>query len=149
MVPEVEGSIPFIRPKISMLNDTDEVSFCYDGAMDYSLPFLGKTVHIKIDRPLGSMHPKHGYEYPLNYGFVPDTLAPDGAEVDAYVLGEKQPLTEYTGQCIAIIHRIDDDDDKLILCSEGKHFSDEEIRALTHFQEQYFQSEIIRKQQTA
>ena len=30
--------------------------------------FLGKTVHIKIDRLLGSTHPKHqNIVYPVNY----------------------------------------------------------------------------------
>lgn len=112
--------------------------------MDYSKPFLGKKVTVEIDRPLGSKHPKHDYIYPINYGFVPGTKAPDCAELDVYILGEDKPLKKFTGMCIAIIHRTDDDDDKLIVCSEDKSFTDEEIRELTHFQEQWFKSKIIR-----
>lgn len=112
--------------------------------MSYSKPFLGKEVTVEIDRPLGSKHPKHDYIYPINYGFVPDTKAPDGAELDVYILGEDKPLKNFTGTCIAIIHRTDDDDDKLIVCSDDKSFTDEEIRELTHFQEQWFKSKIIR-----
>ena len=78
------------------------------------------------------------------YGFVPDTIAPDGEELDAYLLGVDIPVETFTGQCTAIIHRTNDDDDKLIVVPEGKDFSDDEIRTLTHFQEQFFKSEIVR-----
>lgn len=106
--------------------------------------YLGKIVSIVIDRPLGSKHPKHGFLYELNYGFVPDTKSPDGEELDAYLLGIKEPVQEYRGMCIAIIHRTNDNDDKLIIVPEGMNYSDEDIYKLTHFQEQYFQSKILR-----
>ncbi len=112
--------------------------------MNYSKPFLGELVKVEIDRPLGSKHPKHGFDYPINYGFIPDTEAPDGAELDAYVLGPQEPITSFEGRCIAIIHRLNDDDDKLIVCSDGEGFTDEQIRNATHFQEQWFESEIVR-----
>ena len=47
-----------------------------------------------MDRPLGSKHPKHGFEYLTNYGYIPDTISGDGEELDAYVLGVDKPLTE-------------------------------------------------------
>lgn len=106
--------------------------------------YLGKTVTIKIDRAFGSKHPKHDFVYELNYGFVPDTVAPDGEELDAYLLGVDTPIETFTGRCVAIIHRTNDDDDKLVVAPEGKDFSDEEIRTLTYFQEQFFTSEIVR-----
>ncbi|MBN2046250.1 MAG: inorganic diphosphatase [Anaerolineaceae bacterium] len=104
--------------------------------------FLGHTLRIEIDRPQGSTHPTHGFLYPVNYGFVPGTISGDGEPIDAYVLGVDQPLREFTGTCTAIIHRLDDDDDKLIIAPQGFTFTNEEIRALTHFQEQFFTSEI-------
>ena len=107
--------------------------------------FLGRIVLVKMDRPLGSKHPKHGYVYPVNYGFVPETKSPDGEELDAYVLGVDVPLEEFSGRCIAVIHRLNDDDDKLIVVPDGKQMPDEEISRAVHFQEQFFQSEIIRK----
>lgn len=109
-----------------------------------SAEYLGKAVTIKIDRKLGSKHPKHSFIYELNYGFVPDTVSPDGEELDAYLLGVDEPVETFTGRCTAIIHRTNDDDDKLIVVPEGKEFSDDDIRALTHFQEQFFESEIVR-----
>ncbi|MEI7512469.1 MAG: inorganic diphosphatase [Candidatus Uhrbacteria bacterium] len=108
--------------------------------------FLGKIVPVKMDRPLGSKHPKHGYVYPVNYGFVPETKSPDGEELDAYILGVNTPLEEFSGQCIAVVHRLNDNDDKLVVVPEGMQISDEEIQQAIHFQEQYFQSEIIRNQ---
>ena len=107
--------------------------------------FLGKIIKIKIDRPFGSKHPKHGFIYPLNYGYVPDTISGDGEELDAYLLGVFEPVEEFQGNCIAIIHRTNDNDDKLIILPEGKEYSDDAIDALTEFQEQYFEHVIIRK----
>ena len=75
---------------------------------------------------------------------MPNTVSGDGEELDVYVLGEDKPLKTYTGQVIAIIHRTNDDDDKLIVTKQGENFSDEQIRNLTHFQEQWFESIIIR-----
>lgn len=110
--------------------------------------FLGKSVHITIDRALGSAHPKHGFIYECNYGYVPNTLSPDGEELDAYVVGISEPLETFAGICIAIIHRTNDDDDKLVVIPEGSAIpSDEDIRTATHFQEQFFESEIIRATQ--
>ena len=109
-----------------------------------SYGYLDKEVNVKIDRPLNSKHPKHGFKYELNYGYIPNTTSGDGEELDCYVLGVEEPITKFTGKCIAVIHRLNDDDDKLIVVPEGKEFTDEEIKKLTHFQEQYFESEIIR-----
>ena len=112
--------------------------------------FLGQRVTVRIDRPLGSRHPQWGFRYPVNYGCVPDVIAPDGEELDAYVLGVRGPLADgcslsaYTGRCIAIVHRLDDDDDKLVVVPDGMSLSDDEIRAQTHFQERFFDSRILR-----
>lgn len=106
--------------------------------------YLNKPITIKIDRPLGSHHPKHNFIYPVNYGYVPGTINSDGEELDAYLLGVHEPVEEYTGKVIAIIHRINDDDDKLIVVPENKVYTNEAIIALTEFQEQYFESIIWR-----
>lgn len=109
-----------------------------------NLEYLGKIVNVKMDRKLGSIHPKHGFVYPVNYGYIPCTVSGDGEELDAYVLGEHMPLDEFTGRVIAIIHRTNDDDDKLVVMKDGRNYTDDQIRALTEFQEQYFKSEILR-----
>lgn len=109
-----------------------------------SYKYIGNVVQVKIDRPLNSMHPKHGFIYPVNYGFVPNTISGDDEELDCYVLGIDAAIEEFEGECIAVIHRTNDNDDKLIVVPKAKYFTDEEIRKLTNFQEQYFESEIIR-----
>ena len=109
-----------------------------------NIDFLNKTLKVTIDRPLGSKHPKHGFIYPVNYGYVPNTISGDGEELDCYILGIYEPIETFKGKCIAIIHRLNDNDDKLIIVPENKSFSNNEIRVLTDFQEQYFESEILR-----
>ena len=109
-----------------------------------SKEYLGKTVKVEIDRPFGSKHPKHDFIYPVNYGYIPNTISGDGEELDAYVLGEFSPLTTFTGVVKAIIHRTNDDDDKLVVMSADKNYNDDQIRVLTEFQERFFASEIIR-----
>jgi inorganic pyrophosphatase len=72
--------------------------------------------------------------YPLNYGFVPGVRGGDGQDLDAYVLGVFEPLTEFRGRCLAVIRRTNDNDDKLVLAPDGSaHYSDAQIRALTEF----------------
>ena len=110
--------------------------------------YLGQTISLKVDRPFGTKHPKHGFIYPVNYGYVPNTVSGDGEELDVYLLGVFEPVDEYEGKCIAIIHRTNDNDDKLVVAPEGKDYSDDAIDALTEFQEQYFEHIIIRKQHT-
>ena len=110
-----------------------------------SLEYLDKIVEVKIDRPIGSSHPDYpDHIYLVNYGYVPNTISGDGEELDCYVLGEYKPLKEYKGKCIAVIHRVDDDDDKLIIAPESKSFTNSEIKLLTDFQEKFYTSEIIR-----
>jgi len=113
--------------------------------MDYATRYIGKKVEVEMDRELGSKHPRHDFVYEVNYGYVPDTRAPDGGEVDVYVLGIDKPIKKFSGTCIAVIHRTDDDDDKLIVVPEDFKISDREIKKQTYFQEKWFTSIIIRK----
>ena len=80
--------------------------------------------------------------YPINYGYIKGTLALDGEEIDAYILGINEPLEKFTGKVIAIIHRLNDVEDKLVVAPDGITYSEAQIRELTSFQEQYFNIEI-------
>jgi len=110
--------------------------------------FLGRTISIKIDRPMGSKHPEWGFVYPVNYGYVPGVPAPDGEELDAYVLGVFKPLETFKGRCMAVIHRTNNEDDKLVLTPKGINYTNAQIRALTEFQERCWESIIIREEET-
>lgn len=105
---------------------------------------IGRTVTVTVDRPLGSYHPEHkDMYYPINYGYVEGIMAADGEEQDAYILGVDAAVEKYTGKIIAIVHRNDDVEEKWVVAPEGLNFTKEEIREQIHFQEQYFDSEIV------
>jgi inorganic pyrophosphatase len=106
--------------------------------------FLGKEVDFVIDRPFGSKHPKHDFIYEVNYGYVPGIKAPDGEDLDIYFLGINIPVEKGSGIAKAIIHRLDDDDDKLVVMSKEISMTDEEIEKAVMFQEKWFKHEIIR-----
>ena len=104
---------------------------------------LGKIVNVVIDRPLGTYHPEHkNIYYSVNYGYIPDIIGGDGEEQDAYVLGVNTPVSEFFGKVIAIIHRLDDIESKLVVCPENMTFTKEEIYEQVKFQEQFFKTEI-------
>ncbi len=105
---------------------------------------FGKIVRVKVDRPLGSRHPKYpDLVYPVNYGYVPDVPGGDGEEQDVYILGVREALDEFTGPVTAVIRRKNDSEDKWVAAPEGMRFSPGEIREQTAFVERYFDSEII------
>ncbi|MGM0629167.1 MAG: hypothetical protein ACQESA_01970, partial [Patescibacteria group bacterium] len=114
-------------------------------SLEIAKRYLGEKVRVVFDRPLGTKHPKHGFVYEANYGYIPGIKAPDGEDLDTYYLGIDEPLQKAEGFCIAIIHRENDDDDKLVVAPENVELSDEEILKATAFQEQWFKSRVIRK----
>ena len=105
-------------------------------------PFLGKTVDVEIDRPIGYVHTKGSKTlvYPINYGYIPGVLGGDGEELDVYVLGPNEPVESFRGRIIAIVYRRDDIEDKLVAAPEGVSYTRDEITAALHFQEKYYDS---------
>ena len=104
---------------------------------------IPSIVTVTVDRPLGSYHPAHpDLYYPVNYGYIKGIMAPDGEEQDAYILGVDTPVQEFTGRVIAVIHREDDVEDKWVVAPPGTAFTENDIRSLTNFQEQYFISTV-------
>ena len=109
---------------------------------DYS-DIIGRHVDCKIDRPLGSVHPRvPKLIYPVNYGYIEGIIAGDGAEQDIYLLGVDEPVREYSGQVIAVYHRLNDNEDKWIVVPEGLNFTGEEILKMIDFQEKFFDGEL-------
>ena len=105
---------------------------------------LGAIVKVIVDRPFGSHHPDYDdIIYRVNYGYVEGIIAPDGEEQDAYILGIDKPISEYMGRVIAIVHRLDDIEDKWIVAPEGVPYTKEEIIEQIEFQERFFKYEII------
>lgn len=103
--------------------------------------YLGKVLRIVIDRPIGYIH-KKTLLYPVNYGYIPGVLGGDGEELDVYLLGVTEPMTEYTCRIIGIAHRKNDVEDKLIAAPEGITYTAEEMAEAIHFQEKYYDTYI-------
>ncbi|MDP9369373.1 MAG: inorganic diphosphatase [Chloroflexota bacterium] len=108
------------------------------------LAWLGQQVTVIVDRPLGSHHPRHpDLVYPVNYGYLPRTMAPDGDPIDAYIIGVATPVSSMTGDVVAVVVRLDDVEDKLVVAPTDRRCSLTQIRHDLRFQEQYFDSEIV------
>lgn len=106
--------------------------------------YLGKTVRIEIDRPIGTPHPKHPeILYPINYGYIPNVYGGDGEELDVYILGIEEKLEfDVTAKIIGIVYRRNDVEDKLVAAPEGDVYTAEEIERCIHFQEQFYDSYV-------
>lgn len=104
---------------------------------------IGDIVTVKVDRAMGTYHPEHpDMYYPINYGYIEGIFAPDGEEQDAYILGVPEPVKEFTGKIIAMVHRNNDVEEKWVVSPIGTDFTKEEIERQINFQEQYFDSEV-------
>ena len=110
---------------------------------DYS-QIIGSVVKGTIDRPIGSSHPSKflDMQYPVNYGYVNGVMAADGEEQDIYLLGVDQPVAAFEGIVIAVIHRLNDVEDKWVVAPAGMTFSAEEILRQVEFQEKYFDIQL-------
>lgn len=105
---------------------------------------IGKYINVIVDRPLGTHHLKYtNIVYNVNYGYVENIMGGDGEGQDVYVLGINEPVKEFYGKVIAIIHRLDDVEDKWVVAPDDMTFTKEEISKLVSFQEKYFKTEII------
>ena len=106
--------------------------------------YLGKTVTVVIDRPIGYHHVTKGIHlhYTVNYGFLPDVIGGDEEEQDVYILGVKEPLETFTGKIIGVVRRRDDNEDKFVAAPDDMAFTAEKIRQEIHFVEKYFESSI-------
>lgn len=106
--------------------------------------YLGKTVEVVIDRPIGHVHVTKGVtlRYTINYGYLPGVTGGDGEEQDVYILGVEEPLERFTGRVIGAIRRLDDNEDKLVAAPEGMLFHQGQIAEATWFVEKYFTGTI-------
>lgn len=106
--------------------------------------YLGKTVRIGIDRPIGYVHHKKDYSltYEINYGYIPGVLGGDGEELDVYLLGVDTPVEEYECEIIGAVYRDDDEEDKLVGAPIGARYTADEVWEKVRFQEQYHISHV-------
>ena len=107
--------------------------------------YLGKTVTVVVDRPIGFHHVTKGIhlDYTINYGFLPGVTGGDGEEQDVYILGVSQPLESFTGRIIGAVRRKDDNEDKFVAAPEGIPFTSPPILEEIWFVEKYFDSSVF------
>lgn len=133
-----------LRCKQIVLNGADDLEEDFKKVQTEMDSVIGRTVTVTVDRPLGSYYPEYKMiYYPINYGYVEDIMAPDGEEQDVYILGVDEAIDKFLGTVIAVVHRNDDVEEKWVVAPAGITFTKEEIRKQIHFQEQYFDSEIV------
>ena len=106
--------------------------------------YLGTHIQGEVDRPIGYLHVKGNKQllYPINYGYIPGVLGGDGEELDVYFLGEQQPVKSFYGKVIAIVHRANDVEDKLVACPIDQSFDAQEICRSVYFQEKFYDTTI-------
>lgn len=102
--------------------------------------YLGRPVHIVVDRPIGYQH--GDIVYPINYGYIPGLIAADGEEQNVYILGVDEPIAEFDGIIIGAVRRKNDCEDKLVAAPAGAVYHQGQIARAVHFQEQYFDIRI-------
>ena len=133
-----------LKCKQIVLNGADNLEENFKKVQRSMDSVIGRTVTVTVDRPLGSYHPEHkDMYYPINYGYVEGIMAPDGEEQDAYILGVDEAVERFVGKIIAVVHRNDDVEEKWVVAPVGTTLREEEIIEQIHFQEQYFDSEIL------
>lgn len=111
------------------------------GYYDLVESMLHKPVLVEIDRPIGYDH--NGIIYELNYGYTKRLVSPDGDYLDAYIIDDDLNSSSYFGEVIAIVHRKNDIEDKLIVGKKGQTISKEDLLKKINFQEKYFDIELI------
>ena len=102
--------------------------------------WMGRKVHVVVDRPIGYRH--GDLVYPVNYGFLPGVIAGDGEAQDCYILGVSEPLEAFDGWVIGAVRRKDDCEDKLVVAPVGVEFHQGQIMEAVRFQERFFQSTV-------
>ena len=133
------------RKVITMGYGNPEVFLSTEQREELIREYLGKTVTVTIDRPVGFHHVTKGIhlDYAINYGFLPGVTGGDGEEQDVYILGVSAPLETFCGRVIGVVRRSDDNEDKFVAAPEGMVFTAEQIRKEIYFVEKYFDSTVF------
>lgn len=86
----------------------------------HTLDELIATSEIVLDRPCGTTHPRYpGMVYPLDYGYLKETRANDGAGIDVWI--GTLPERHLTGiVCTADLRKRDAEIKCLLGCTEAE-----------------------------
>lgn len=95
--------------------------------------------NIVIDRPKGSRHPRHpGYVYPVDYGYLENTVSMDGGGIDVWVGSAEHPILDAI-ICTVDLKKRDSEIKLLIGCTD----SEKSIIYHMHNETQYMKGMLI------
>ena len=80
--------------------------------------------------------------YPINYGYIPGVLGGDDEELDVFLLGVDEPVESYETRIIAVVHREDDVEDKLVACPLDHDYDAHQICRKIYFQEKFYDTTV-------
>lgn len=150
--PEVRDAYAALKTKLAERYANDRNAYTESKApfITHSLrkamvwSYLGMQIQGEIDRPIGYVHTKGDKTlvYSINYGYIPGVLGGDGEELDVYFIGESKPLNVFSGKVIAIVHRMDDVEDKLVACPIDQDYTAEQICREIYFQERFYDTTV-------
>ena len=107
-----------------------------------NMTIIGEKFKVLVTNPIGSqLDTNNNIVFKVNYGIVDGVLDANGEPQYAYILGEEKPLDVFEGHLVAIVHRLNDFENKWII--SNYHLSKEEIYNQISFIEGFFNVEII------
>jgi len=106
------------------------------------MTILGEKFKVHITNPIGScLDTNNNVIFKVNYGIVDGVIDASGEPQYAYVLDEDKPIDTFEGYLVAIVHRVNDVENKWVI--SNYHLSKEEIYEKISFIEGFFNIEII------
>lgn len=82
--------------------------------------YLGRSVHVTIDKPYGSIHEyRPDVLYSCNVGYVDEIMKEEGDFVEAYIYNKQEPLETYQGIVMAVVFNKDSELCKLVVSNEA------------------------------
>ena len=96
------------------------------------IPMASDPVKYEVDQETGDIYLDRFIDtamyYPANYGFMPDTLAPDGDPLDVLVLSPYPLLSGCVARCrvIGVLRMVDEEgeDHKILTVPIGDYYAD-------------------------
>ncbi|MBI5410284.1 MAG: hypothetical protein HZA14_13055 [Nitrospirae bacterium] len=103
-----------------------------------------RKVVVFVDKPMGSKHPRFGWTYPINCGYVRRACTIHGDTLSVYILGVDRPINIFSGKAIAVVYRRTETTYRLVVAPDGIDFSDNEIEKAIEFENEKHNRLILR-----
>ena len=84
---------------------------------------------------MGSVHTGYPSPSPVNFGYVVGVTGEYGEPQDAYVMGVKHAVREFDGRVIAVIHRKNNTQSRLVVAPKARRYIVNDIKSTVDFLE--------------